>query len=91
MVGVDDRGLSGPLGLGHARLTQHSVYGGVMDPQLSGDRVHTPALHEVIAKDLRIEFLVVGHTLSPAMACHLCRFTLSGVVARVPMVEESGF
>ena len=46
----------------------HLVHGAVVDPQLRGDRVHTPVLDEVIAKDLGIEFFVATHGLSPAMA-----------------------
>jgi hypothetical protein len=47
-------------------------------------------LDEVIAKDRCIEFFVTTHWLSPAMARQHCRFTLSGVTARVPRLEESG-
>ena len=58
MVRVDNRGASSSLGLGHAGLTQHPVHGAVVDPQLRGNRAHTPVLNEVIAKDLGIELFV---------------------------------
>ena len=61
-VGVELRGATRTLALAlDACLAQHPLDGGVMDPELGGDGAHPPVLDEVVAQDLRLEFVVDRH------------------------------
>ena len=42
-------------------LAQHLLDGGVMDAELGGDGAHPPLLDEVVAQELRLEFIVNRH------------------------------
>ena len=61
-VGVELRGATRALALAlDACLAQHPLDGGVMDPELGGDGAHPPMFDEVVAQDLRLEFVVDRH------------------------------
>ena len=61
-VGVELRGATRALALAlHPCLAQHPLDGGVMDPELGGDGPYPPVLDEVVAQDLRLEFVVERH------------------------------
>ena len=61
-VGVELRGASRTPALAlHPCLAQHPLDGGVMNAELGGDGPHPPVLDEVVAQDLRLEFVVDRH------------------------------
>ena len=61
-VGVELRGATRALALAlDPCLAQHPLDGGVMDPELRGDGAHAPVFDEVVAQDLRLEFVVDRH------------------------------
>ena len=61
-VGVELGGATRALALTlDACLAQHPLDGGVMDAELGGDGAHPPVLDEVVAQDLRLEFVVNRH------------------------------
>ena len=61
-VGVELRGATRALALAlDPGLAQHPLDGGVMDPELGGDGAHAPMFDEVVAQDLRLEFVVNHH------------------------------
>ena len=66
-VGINDRGCSCTLGLGHARLRQHTVDNRVMNAELGGNGMRAPELYKVIAKNLRLECLADSQWSSPPM------------------------
>ena len=61
-VGVELRGATRTLALAlDPGLAQHPLDRGVMDPELGGDGAHPPMFDEVVAQDLRLEFVVNRH------------------------------
>ena len=66
-IGIDDRNPSGALGLGHACLRQHPIHRRVMDAELGGNGIRTPALYKVIAKNLRFEIFTYRQCSSPSI------------------------
>ena len=66
-VGINDRGCSCALGLGHARLRQHPIDCRVMNAELGGNGMRAPVFYKVIAKNLRFECLTDSQWPSPSM------------------------
>ena len=61
-VGVELRGATrAPTLALDPGLAQHPLDGAVMDPELGGDGAYPPMLDEVVAQDLRLEFVVDRH------------------------------
>ena len=69
-VGVELRGPSPALTLAlHAGLAQHPLDGVVVDAELRGDGAHPPVLDEVVAQDLRPEFVADRHRAQRSVPC----------------------
>ena len=88
-IGVELGGTSSALTVAvHSRLAQYPLDGVVVDTELGGDGAHSPVLDEVVAQDLRHEFVADRHR---AVRSAPCGGSKSPANRRAPPVDTHEF